>query len=1056
MKTTSVKGAFHHEPAFSITTAITRELKMKLLPIPPVSALMFFVGFVVCLVPARAQDDGGDRFLDGIGETSLIARYVFDGNEKDSSRNNHHATLHGTASTFVHDDRFGSVLSLPGKGGGHVEIPGHVLIGVDTISVTGWVFLRSVAPWQRFFDFGQDTTSHCFCTPIGADADEGYRARITSKGHGEEQGPVAPCIKTNRWVHLAVVLDAAQQTLSTYTNGVRVGHGTNVSLNLEQVLDQQNAAANRLYIGKSLCDTDSDINAKIHDFRLYSTALTDEQVATIYRNALSDDDNATTSGPQRPSEAAALPEATGTITMPDALRLIDVPDISVETIVGHLPRLPRTISGTYPNDAEGPELRVIWPSPKDNAQVLQPGTYTVTGRVPDTDFQPRAQVVVKPAPALESTPRRVLEPFPLGQVVLEPDEKRRDTPQIRNRDKFIRGLAATNPDRFLYAFRDAFGQPQPDGVQPLGGWDSQTTKLRGHASGHYLSAIAQAYAGTTYDAPLQATFLRKMDYLIETLYELSQKSGQPLQEGGDFNEDPKTVPPGPGRGGYDSDLSTDGIRHDYWNWGKGFISAYPPDQFIMLEQGATYGGKDDQVWAPYYTLHKILAGLLDCYEVGGNEKALEIARGMGLWVHARLTAVGESTRIRMWNGYIAGEYGGMNEVMARLFRITEDPRFLECTRLFDNIDFFFGNAEHNHGLARNVDTLRGKHANQHIPQITGALEAYRGTRDVQYYRVAVNFWDICTGGYMYSIGGVAGARTPNNAECFTAEPNTLFANGFAAGGQNETCATYNLLKLSRQLFMFDPNGKYMDYYEQALYNHILASVDEDNPGNTYHVPLNPGSRKRFGNANMDGFTCCNGTALESNTKLQDSVYFKSVDKEALYVNLYVPSTVSWPQRNLVVRQQTSFPYSDTTRLTMNGEGDFEIKVRVPRWARRGFHVAINGEQQAVVAVPGTYLSLRRTWKNNDTIELQMPFDFHLCPLMDQPNIASIFYGPVLLAVEEPAPRTRWRRVTLDAANLGKSITGDPGTLRFDIGDIRLKPFCETYDRYSVYFDVTLK
>ena len=174
-----------------------------------------------------------------------------------------------------------------------------------------------------------------------------------------------------------------------------------------------------------------------------------------------------------------------------------------------------------------------------------------------------------------------------------------------------------------------------------------------------------------------------------------------------------------------------------------------------------------------------------------------------------------------------------------------------------------------------MDTLRGKHANQHIPQITGALETYKGTQDVQYYQVADNFWDICTHCYMYSIGGVAGAKNPNNAECFTAQPNTLFANGFANGGQNETCATYNLLKLSRQLFMFDQDGKYMDYYEQALYNHILASVAENNPGNTYHVPLNPGARKQFSNADMDDFTCCNGTALESNTKLQDSIYFKS-------------------------------------------------------------------------------------------------------------------------------------------------------------------------------------
>jgi len=1015
---------------------------------------MVFFGCLVWTLPARAQDDQGDRFLDGIGETALIARYALDGNGKDSSRNNDHATLHGTAATYVKDRQFGSVLSLPGKGGGYVEIPGDVLIDVDTVSVTGWVFVRSTASSQTFFDFGRNTTASFSCTAIGSEASKGYRARITSKGRPGEQGPLAPGIKTNRLVHLAVVLDAAKQTLSTYADGVRVGRATSVTLNLQQVLDQDNADANRLYIGKSQYDTDSDLNAKIHDFRIYAIALTDRQVATIHHNALSDRD-VTASGQESPDKIA-LPEATGNATMPDAFRIASVPDVAVETVVGHLPRLPHTIAAVYRDGARSPQVRVIWPSPDDNRQVLQPGTYTVTGTLPGTDFQPKATVTVNAAEDPESAPRRTLEPFPLGQVVLNPDEKQRNTPLMKNRDKFVRGLAETDPDRFLYMFRDAFGQKQPEGAKPLGGWDSQTTKLRGHASGHYLSAIAQAYAGTTYDEPLRANFLRKMDYLIETLYDLSQKSGKPLQEDGKFNDDPRGVPPGPDKTGYDSDLSADGIRGDYWNWGKGFISAYPPDQFIMLEQGATYGGKENQIWAPYYTLHKILAGLLDCYEVGGNEKALEIARGMGLWVHARLAVVPAETRISMWNRYIAGEYGGMNEVMARLFRITEDRRFLECAILFDNIDFFFGNIEYAHGLACNVDTLRGKHANQHIPQITGALETYKGTHDARYYRVAENFWDICTHGYMYSIGGVAGARTPNNSECFTAEPNTLFANGFAPGGQNETCATYNLLKLSRQLFMFDPDGKYMDYYEQALYNHIVASVAEDNPGNTYHVPLNPGSRKGFGNANMSGFTCCNGTALESSTKLQDSIYFKSVDNKALYVNLYVPSTVTWPQRNVVVEQQTDFPYSDTTRLTIAGEGTFDVKVRVPRWATRGFFVKINGVEQTVDSAPGTYLSLRRAWKDGDTIELRMPLDFRLSPIMDQPNIAAIFYGPVLLAAEESAPREQWRPVTLNAADLGKSITGDPGTLRFSIGDVRLKPFFEMYDRHSVYLDVTFQ
>ncbi|MCH8194262.1 MAG: glycoside hydrolase family 127 protein, partial [Planctomycetes bacterium] len=561
-------------------------------------------------------------------------------------------------------------------------------------------------------------------------------------------------------------------------------------------------------------DSDPAIHAKRHDVSNTGDALTDQRVTRIRGNALSVEQIVAADQEARgPGEPSGV---TGSTTLPSGSRLIGVPNIGAETIVGHLPRLPYTLPGAYRDYDKGPRVRVVWPAPTDNNQVLETGTYTVTGRAPGTAFQPTATVTVKAPPTAVPIPRYAVEPFPLGQVVLNPDEQGRDTFFIRNRDKFVLTLADTNPDRFLYMFRDAFGQTQPEGAVPLGGWDRQTTRLRGHATGHYLSAIAQAYASSTYDESLRATFLQKMEYLIDTLYDLSQKSGGSVEAGGPFNEDPTAVPPGPGRTDYDSDLSQAGIRTDYWNWGRGFISAYPPDQFIMLEKGATYGTRNSQIWAPYYTLHKIMAGLLDCYELGGNRKALDIARAMGTWVYGRLRLVPEATRIAMWNRYIAGEYGGMNEVMARLHTITGDQSYLECARLFDNIDFFFGNARQSHGLAKNVDTLRGKHANQHIPQITGALETYKGTGDLRYYRVADNFWEIFRHGYMYSIGGVAGAKNPNNAECFTAQPNTLYSNGFATGGQNETCATYNLLKLSRQLFMYDQDAKFMDYYEQAL------------------------------------------------------------------------------------------------------------------------------------------------------------------------------------------------------------------------------------------------
>jgi DUF1680 family protein len=315
---------------------------------------------------------------------------------------------------------------------------------------------------------------------------------------------------------------------------------------------------------------------------------------------------------------------------------------------------------------------------------------------------------------------------------------------------------------------------------------------------------------------------------------------------------------------------------------------------------------------------------------------------------------------------------------------------------------------------------------------------------------------MTTGDYMYSIGGVAGAHNPNNPECFTAQPATLYENGFAEGGQNETCATYNMLKLTGSLFLFNQDAELMDYYERGLYNHILASVAEHTPANTYHVPLRPGSEKDFGNPDMKGFACCNGTALESSTKLQNSIYFRSADNQALYVNLYVPSTLKWTEKNITVTQTTAYPKEDFTLLTIDGNGEFALKVRVPNWATGGFFVKINGKKEKVKAVPGSYLTLKHKWKDGDKVELRMPFRFYLEPVMDQQNIASLFYGPVLLAAQESGPLKEWLKITLNARDISKSISGDPEQLQFIIDGVVFKPFYDTYGHHSVYLDVTLE
>ncbi len=861
-----------------------------------------------------------------------------------------------------------------------------------------------------------------------------------------------PALAIDTWHHLAVVIDIPSKSLSTYINGILVGEVNQIALTWEHVFDADPDKNTQFYIGKSVSSDDANLNARIHDFRIYRIPLNETQVARIYRNSFEEDEATVGTKEKLDGDLPKFPKETPQLYNEF---LTSVPTLEVATTVGFLPRLPPYVKGIYAKGMEQRNVRVIWPAPKDNTKVLKAGTYTVIGHISGSEIKPSAIVTVQDVNE-PVTPDRALEVFDLDQVSLDNDLHGQHTKFIENRDKFITTLAETNPDNFLYMFRNAFGQEQPEGAEPLGVWDSQETKLRGHATGHYLTAIAQAYASTGYDKALQQNFADKMTYMVNVLYKLSQMSGQAKEAHGAHVSDPVAIPPGSGKADFDSDLSVEGLRTDYWNWGKGFISAYPPDQFIMLEKGATYGTEKTKIWAPYYTLHKILAGLLDIYEVSGNEKALEIAKGMGSWVYARMSRLTTDTLISMWNTYIAGEFGGMNEVMARLYRITKEHRYLEVAHSFDNIKVFFGDADHSHGLAKNVDTFRGLHANQHIPQMMGALEMYRDSHAPEYYRIADNFWNKTTNDYMYSIGGVAGARNPANAECFISEPATIYENGLSAGGQNETCATYNMLKLTRNLFLFDQRAELMDYYERALYNHILASVAENSPANTYHVPLRPGSVKEFGNVDMSGFTCCNGTALESSTKLQNSIYFRSSDNKVLYVNLYVPSTLHWTEKKVTIEQTTDFPKEDKTLLTIHGEGNFDVKVRVPKWATKGFFVKINDRKQHVNGVPGSYLTLKGNWKDGDTIALSMPFQFHLDPVMDQENIASLFYGPVLLAAQESAPRTEWRKVTLHAKDIGKSIKAESQKLEFTIDGVVFKPFYETYGRHSVYLDVTLK
>ena len=391
-----------------------------------------------------------------------------------------------------------------------------------------------------------------------------------------------------------------------------------------------------------------------------------------------------------------------------------------------------------------------------------------------------------------------LKPFPLSRIALLEGPFHNAMERTTNYLKFL------DADRMLYNFRRNYGLPTL-GVEPLGGWEKPDGKLRGHSTGHFLVALAQAYASTG-----EKVFKEKAEYVIAELAKCQQLA--------------------PERG-----------------YGEGYLSAYGEYQFEELEQLQTY----PNIWAPYYTQHKILSGLLACFYHLDSDRALDIAVKMADWVYARLRKVESAQLQKMWNIYIAGEYGGMNEVLAELHAITGEPKYLAAAHFFDHDKIFAPCAD-------NVDALAGNHANQTIPKITGALRIYDQSSDTRYFALASNFWRMVTGSRMYIIGGTS------EAEMFK-ETNRIGA--FLTNKTCETCCTYNMLKLSKQLFLHQPDAAYMDYYERALYNHILASQDtrSEHGFTTYFVPLNAGGRKRYSN-DYRSFTCCHGTGMENHTK----------------------------------------------------------------------------------------------------------------------------------------------------------------------------------------------
>ncbi len=543
-----------------------------------------------------------------------------------------------------------------------------------------------------------------------------------------------------------------------------------------------------------------------------------------------------------------------------------------------------------------------------------------------------------------------------GQYARLSDSVLKTSAFSENRDRTLKYLDLLDADRMLYNFRKAFGAPVKG--EPLGGWEDEKGLLRGHSTGHFLSALALAYSATG-----KALYKEKMDYIVHELRSLQLmchgKASDFICRGD--SEHPE---------------------EELWNtnpeeWGEGFLSAYSPDQFALLEKFTKY----PKIWAPYYTLHKIVAGLIDCYMRGGNTEALDTACGIASWVADRLGALDGEHITKMWSMYIAGEFGGMNESLTALYNITGDEKYLKTAKFFDNENIF-------PGLSKGEDSVQMLHANQHIPQILGAIEEYIATEDSFYYNIGKNFFDIVTTHHMYAIGGVGQAETFK-------EPDML-AQNIKEATNCETCAAYNLLKTARMLYALNPDVKYMDYYERAMINQILASqtpfVTKDvHNGVTYMLPIGPGAVKEYTD-DYQSFTCCHGTGMENHVKYSDASFFINENND-IVVNQYIPSTYTG---DVIIDINTNFPHGSGT-ITILGDCDKDVLLRIPTWCKNPF--TINGEKAEEC---GRYARIRHKAGTTTVVEVLFEYTVRFEETPDKLNnktVAAVMYGPFVMVCE---------------------------------------------------------
>lgn len=553
-------------------------------------------------------------------------------------------------------------------------------------------------------------------------------------------------------------------------------------------------------------------------------------------------------------------------------------------------------------------------------------------------------------------------------------------------------LKSLDPDRLLHNFRVNAGLPS--NANPLEGWEAPFIGLRGHFTGHYLSAISnlvEKYKDTL--------LTKRLNYIVHELYKCQRAMG------------------------------------------NGYLSAFPEKDFDTLE--SKYGG----VWAPYYTYNKIMQGLLDVYIRTADRRTYEMVTDMAAYVDRRMSRLDEETIGRVLYTAEANppnEPGAMNEVLYKLYKISKDPKHLALAKIFDR-DWFVV------PLSKNENILNGLHSNTHLVLVNGFAQRYSITGETLYYDAVVNFWTMLINQHAFANGSSSGPR-PN-----VTTPTSLTSEHWGVPGQlsntmtneiAESCVSHNTQKLTSTLFSWSADPKFANIYMNTFYNSVMALQSGHTGACVYHLPLGSPRKKAFLKDN--DYRCCNGSSVEAFSSLNSNIYFHN--DSILWINLYVPSKVHWDKKNIDLIQNGNFPMNPKVEFTLRAKkkSDFTLKLLVPAWANK-VDIYINNTKQDIITSPNSYISLTREWKNNDQITLVFHYEFYVKPMPDEKNVVSIFYGPTLLAFESAAELILKEDVESILKNLSTTDNNQIFQLRNGGKTYRLRPLYDIEaEPYGVY------